>query len=377
VRRAGVVYEALGLVSFSIWVFLRWGRGRFWRMPGIPSGGKMRNTAPSVAAVVPARNEAAGVRAAVGSLAAQRYAGRLHILRGDDASDDDTALLAASAAQTEILTVLRGAPLPAGWTGKMWAMAQGIEEAGRFAPDYLLFTDADIVHPPDGLQSLVAAAESFGYDLVSGMVMLRCESWAERALIPAFVFFFFMLYPPTWVGSSRHRTAAAAGGSILIRRRMLERIGGIARIRGELIDDCALAQAVKDAGGRVCLGISPQTMSIREYESFREIGEMISRTAFTQLRYSGSLLVLTVLAVSLVFFGPVVAALGGSLFGTAAWILMAATYSRALVVYRRSLLWAPLLPGVAGFYLHATIHSAWMYWRGKGGEWKGRTQALS
>jgi hopene-associated glycosyltransferase HpnB len=312
----------------------------------------------------------------VRSLAAQSYAGRFHIVLIDDASDDGTSEAARSAAPAEMLTVLRGAPLPAGWTGKLWAVSQGIIQAEALSPDYFLLTDADIVHAPEALEKLVAQAEQ-GYDLVSWMVELRCESLAEHALIPAFVYFFLLLYPPAWTSNKRMRTAGAAGGCLLIRRRTLERIGGIARIRGELIDDCALARAVKDSGGQVWLGLSSESRSIREYPTFGDIGAMISRTAFTQLRYSPLLLVGTLAGIALTFFAPPVAALHGNLTGIAAWVLMAAMYVPALRRYRRPLFWTPALPLVASFYAGATIHSAWAWARGAGGMWKGRPQAAT
>ena len=371
--------EAAGVASLAAWLYLLVGRGAFWRMR---NDLKVGQTLPSVnpdarpvTAVIPARNEAPVVGRAVVSLAAQRYAGRFHIVLVDDASDDGTGDTARSAAPAEMLTVLRGAPLPGGWTGKLWAVSQGVAETDRFSPEYLLLTDADIVHAPEALTRLVAQAEQGGYDLVSWMVALHCESPAERALIPAFVFFFLLLYPPAWIRNPRMRTAGAAGGCILIRRRMLERIGGIARIRGELIDDCALARAVKDAGGRVGLGLSGESRSIREYRTFGEIGAMISRTAFTQLRYSPVLLLATLAGLALTFFVPPVAAIRGNPAGLAAWALMAVMYAPALRIYSRSLLWAPLLPLVAAFYAGATIHSAWAWARGAGGMWKGRAQA--
>jgi hopene-associated glycosyltransferase HpnB len=290
----------------------------------------------------------------------------------DDASADGTADIARQADASGRLTVIRAAPLPAGWTGKLWAVSQGVEQAG--APDYLLLTDADIVHPPENLSGLVALAES-GYDLVSYMAKLKCDSLAERALIPAFVFFFFQLYPPAWIRNPRRKTAAAAGGCILIRREMLERIGGIAAIRGELIDDCALARAVKRAGGRIWLGLSEHTRSIRDYATFGEVGRMISRTAFTQLRYSPLLLAGTVLGLAFIYWLPVALTLAGQPLGALAWLLMAVCYWPMLHFYGRSPFWAPLLPLVAAFYMGCTIHSAVQYWRGAGGRWKGRAQA--
>ena len=244
-------------------------------------------------------------------------------------------------------------------------MSQGIEKAG--GADYLLLTDADIVHAPENLARLVGRAERGGFDLVSYMATLHCETRAERALIPAFVFFFFLLYPPRW-------GTGAAGGCMLIRRAALERIGGIAAIRGELIDDCALAAAVRRTGGRVWLGLSRDTLSIRPYETFAEIGRMISRSAFTQLRHSAWLLAGTVAGLLFTYVLPPVLAIGGSWWGAAAWGMMSVAYFPALRFYRRSPLWAPLLPLVAVFYMGATVNSAVEYWRGRGGVWKGRVQ---
>ena len=367
--------DSVGAAALGIWLYLLLGRGGFWRMAHSAAAGELPREAPAVAGVIPARNEAEVVGRAIASLAKQTYPGAFHIVLVDDASEDGTADAARAAASPEFLTVLRGAPVPAGWTGKLWAVSQGVGEAARSAPDYFLLTDADIVHPPGGLRDLVALAESGGYDLVSWMVTLRCQSLAERALIPAFVFFFFLLYPPAWIRSTRHRTAGAAGGCLLIRRQTLNRIGGIARIRGALIDDCALARAVKQQGGRVWLGLNTEARSIREYRTFGEIGRMISRTAFTELRHSGLLLVGTIAGMALTYLAPPVAALAGNRFGAAAWVLMSLAYIPALRFYRRSPLWAPLLPLIAAFYLGATVHSAVAWWRGRGGMWKGRAQA--
>lgn len=367
--------EIAAVAALAIWVYLLVGRGGFWRMRDGRLEGSVAAPAPRVAVIVPARNEAAVVGRAVASLAAQRYPGELSIVVVDDDSTDGTAE-AARAAGAKNLTVLRAAPLEHGWTGKLWAIAHGIRHARRLAPDYLLLTDADIVHDPGNLGALVTQAAR-GYDLVSLMVKLRCRSAAERMLIPAYVFFFFLLYPPAWIRDPRRPTAGAAGGCILIRREVLERIGGIERIQGELIDDCALAQAVKRAGGRVWLGLSASTTSVREYHRFGEIGRMISRTAFTQLRYSWLLLAATVAGIVLAYLIPPAAALAGSAAAAAAWLLMCIAYMPVLRFYHRSPLWAPLLPMVALFYLAATLHSAAAYRRGTGGKWKGRVHGAT
>jgi hopene-associated glycosyltransferase HpnB len=372
---------AAGAVSVAVWLYLLAARGAFWRMRDAPSQGVLPATAPSVVAVVPARNEAQTVGRAVASLAAQRFPGAFHIVLVDDASTDGTGDIARAAAPPGILTVIRGRPLPPGWSGKLWAVDQGVLEAARFSPDYLLLTDADIEHAPGNLATLAARVVSGPVDLVSYMATLRCRTFAERALVPAFVFFFFMLYPPAWVADPRRATAGAAGGCMLVKRAALERIGGMEAIRGELIDDCALARAVKAGGGRVWLGLSAATHSIRGYAGLAEIGRMISRTAFTQLRYKAALLAGTAAGLAVTCLLPPALALmapgaPARWLGAAAWVMMAAAWFPTLCFYRRSPLWAPFLPLVAAFYLGATFHSAVSYWRGRGGMWKGRAQAM-
>ena len=362
----------LAAASAAVWLYLLLGRGGFWRFRDAPLEGAPPDPPPSIVAVVPARNEAETVGRAVASLAAQRYSGAFHIVLVDDASSDGTADAARAAAPPGILTVIRSAPLPSGWTGKLWAVAQGVREAARLRPDYLFLTDADIAHPPENAASLAARAESGGYALVSYMATLECRTLAERAMVPAFVFFFFMLYPPAWTADSRRARAGAAGGCMLVRRETLERMGGIEAIRGELIDDCALARAIKRGGGRVWLGLSAATRSIRRYQTFAEIFRTISRTAFTQLRHSYAILAGTVAGLALVYLVPACTALIP--LGALAWLMMSVCYYPALRFYRRSPLWAPLLPLVAAFYLAATVHSAIAWRRGAGGMWKGRAQ---
>jgi hopene-associated glycosyltransferase HpnB len=368
----------LSLAAAGIWLYLLFGRGGFWRMREEPAPGTQLSPAPQIVAVIPARNEAAVVGRSIASLAKQQYPGEFHIVLVDDDSTDGTADAARAAAPPGRLTVIRAAPLPQGWTGKLWAVSEGLRQAAQFHPDYLLLTDADIVHSPGNLAALAARAESGGYDLVSYMATLRCRAFAERALIPAFVFFFFLLYPPAWIRGTRRATAGAAGGCLLIRRTALEGIGGVVAISSELIDDCALARAVKRNRGRVWLGLSGGTSSIRDYRTFGEIGSMISRTAFTQLRHSPLLLAGTVLGLILTYLAPPLLAIAGrgsaAPVGALAWLMMSVAYFPALRYYRQSPLWAPLLPLVAAFYLGATVHSAISYWRGAGGSWKGRVQ---
>ena len=359
--------------SLAAWVYLLVARGGFWLEFARRKRPPQAQSAPSIIAVIPARNEAEVVGETIRSLAAQCYSGPFHIILVDDHSTDGTAEIARAAAPPGILTVIPSAQLPPGWTGKLWAVSQGVRAAADFAPDFLLLTDADIVHPPDNLETLTARAEC---DLVSYMATLECRTLAERALIPAFVFFFFMLYPPAWIRDPRRRTAGAAGGCMLVRRAVLEKAGGIEAIRGELIDDCALARALKRHGGRLWLGLSKATRSARPYAGFGEIGSMISRTAFTQLGYSAALLAGVVAALLWMFVLPPAAMLLAPLPAGAAWLAMSVAYAPALRFYGRSWLWAPLLPLVGLFYLGATVHSAVSYWLGRGGQWKGRAQAI-
>ena len=376
-----MIAEAAGAAALAIWIYLLLARGAFWlEFSRRPPAATPLAHAPAIVAVIPARNEAPCVGQAIASLCSQQYPGRFHIVLVDDGSDDGTADAARAAAPAGQLTVIQAAPLPPGWTGKLWAVAEGLRLAADLSPDLLLLTDADIVHAPGTLSDLAARAES-GYGLVSYMATLHCRSVAERALVPAFVFFFFLLYPPSWIRDGRRPTAGAAGGCMLIRRTVLEAIGGIEAIRGALIDDCALARAVKRQSSRVWLSLHAGTRSIRPYQTFGEIARMISRTAFTQLNHSVWLLLGTVLGLVLTYLAPPMLSLFGSTraagFGSLAWLLMSVAYFPALRFYGRSPLWAPFLPLVALFYLGATVHSALAYWQGAGGMWKGRVQDLT
>jgi hopene-associated glycosyltransferase HpnB len=335
-----------------------------------------------IAVVIAARNEADVIGDAVRSLLQQSCAGAIHIFLVDDNSADGTAeaarQAAANSSRPDALTVIRGQPLPDGWTGKLWAMQQGIEQALRLHPQFLLLTDADVQHSPENVASLVSLAESRGYDLASFMVKLHCRSLPEKLLIPAFVFFFFTLYPPEWIRNPRRKMAGAAGGCILIRPEALARAGGVEAIRGQIIDDCALARMVKRSGGKVWLGMTPDTCSLRAYQSFGEIERMIARTAFNQLQHSAWLLLGAIAGLLLIYLLPLVLLLSGSrthaLIGAAAYFLMWVAFLPMVRFYRLNATWALTLPFSAAFYLAATVHSALNYWSGRGGEWKGRAQ---
>ncbi len=257
-------------------------------------------------------------------------------------------------------------------------MQQGIEQALELQPQFLLFTDADIRHSRESIATLVGIADRGGYDLASFMVKLHCRSLSEKLLIPAFVFFFFMLYPPEWIRNPRRKIAGAAGGCILIRPEALVRAGGLAAIRGEMIDDCALAKTVKRSGGKVWLALTPDTDSLRAYKSLGEIESMIARNAFNQLRHSMWLLAGAIVGLLLLYLLPLALLFCGSrtlvLLGAATYLLMWVAYLPMVRFYGLNVAWALTLPFSAAFYMAATLHSAVMYWSGRGGEWKGRAQ---
>jgi hopene-associated glycosyltransferase HpnB len=374
----------IAAIPVLVWAYLLAARGGFWRVAGRSLGPPMPRTAPArkVTVLVPARNEAALIGAALTSLAQQTFDGHIQLVVIDDESNDGTADAAAAAARAcgalDRLTVVHGTSLPRGWTGKLWALSQGVAAAASFDPDYLLLTDADIEHDPESIGSLVAEAEVHQRDLVSRMVRLSTATAAERLLIPAFVFFFFMLYPPAWVAAVDRRTAAAAGGCILIRPQALARIGGLEAIRSCIIDDCALAGAVKRAGGRLWLELTRHSRSLRVYSSSAAIGAMISRSAFAQLGHSYLALIGTLLGLFLTYLLPAVLLLLGdplaASLGAVALLLMSMAYLPMVRFYDLPSPWCLCLPLIVLFYLGAVLHSAAQYARGTGGRWKGRTQ---
>lgn len=363
----------MAALALAVWLYLALGHGRFWRtgvrLPAAADPGRW----PGVVAVVPARDEAAVLHRTVAPLVGQRYPGAFRVVVVDDDSTDATGDLAAALGAT----VVRTSGPPPGWTGKVAAMAAGLAAAGE--AEYVLFTDADIAYPPDAVRTLVRAAEARGLDLTSQMVRLRTESRWERAVVPAFVYFFAQLYPFARVNVPG-RTAAAAGGCMLVRRAALDAAGGLAPIRDALIDDVALGRLLK-ARGRVWLGLSDSIESVRAYPRLADLWAMVTRSAYTQLRYSPVLLAGTLLGLALVYLVPPAAVVAGAGrgdpllagLGAAAWLLMAATYVPMLRLYRVTPVAAPALPLVAALYAAMTADSARRHRAGRGGLWKGRT----
>jgi hopene-associated glycosyltransferase HpnB len=415
----GVIVLGLMLLSLTIWLALLCFRGQFWRLDQqLEVTETPLKSLPVVCAVVPARNEAELLPTSLRSLLLQDYPGSFNVFLVDDRSTDRTANFAEGVAHAvgkpQQLHIISGESLPPGWSGKLWAVEQGIKNASLFAPDYFFLTDADIEHDVSNLSRLVAKAEQENLDLVSVMVRLRCESFWEKLLIPAFVFFFQKLYPFRWVNNPNSSTAAAAGGSILIAREALERIGGIQVIRQALIDDCALADAVKKSGGvgsgewgvenqedagkfsfsvsprlpvsvssptgRIWLGLSTLTRSLRPYDSLATIWDMIARTAYTQLNYSPLLLLGTLVGMPLIYLvapvGMILGVVWGNwaiaLTGLLGWLLMTLAYYPTIRFYKCSFWLAFSLPAIAFLYTLMTLDSALRHWQGRGGGWKGR-----
>ncbi|WP_458649181.1 glycosyltransferase [Sivoneniella epilithica] len=422
--RMGEVGLMMALLSTLIWAGLLAFWGQFWRCDqrldnssefsvlNVELNSKIQNLKlktqnlfPFVCAIIPARNEADMLPMTLRSLLLQDYPGQFHIVLVDDQSTDGTGAIAVAIAaelnQSDRLTVMSAKPLPAGWTGKLWAMEQGVQQAQTFdpLPDYFLLTDADIEHDRANLLQLVTKAQHNDLDLVSLMVLLRCQSFWEKLLIPTFVFFFQKLYPFPWVNDPNRATAAAAGGCILMRRQALTGIGGLQSLRQALIDDCSLAQQVKGQGtraakerdrssfstsapsGKIWLGLTQSTRSLRPYDTLATIWDMVARTAYTQLGYSPLLLVGTVFGMMLVYLVSPIAAFSGALTqnwmlsaaGLLGWVLMTIAYLPTVRLYQLSPVWAICLPAIALLYNLMTIDSAIRHWRGQGGAWKGRT----
>lgn len=384
---------SLSLVSLSllIWLILLLAWGNFWRAdqrlePNLTSSSPP--AWPMITVITPARNEADVIATSLTSLLNQDYPGNYEIILVDDQSQDGTSEIAQATAakldKTAQLRVIPGSPLPSGWSGKLWALQQGIAAAQASQPQYLLLTDADIAHSPTNLRELVQKATTEKLALVSLMVQLRCQSFWEKLLIPAFIFFFQKLYPFPWVNNPQRKTAAAAGGCILLENQALQSVGGIEVIRQALIDDCSLAAAFKNQGYRIWLGLSSTTTSLRPYPDLASIWNMVARTAYTQLNYSPWLLLGTLVGMTLVYLIAPLGVLWGLVTGDAlvlllgmlTWGLMAMAYIPTIRLYHLHWAWGVALPGIALLYNLMTLDSARRHWLGQGGAWKGRTYEI-
>ncbi len=373
----------IAAIPLVIWIYLFFLRGNFWQLHEDTAEPEPLACWPRVVAIVPARNEAEAIARAVASLARQDYPGEFSVIIVDDHSSDGTGALAMKAAQecgsSERISIHSAAELPQGWTGKVWAMNEGVRAAAVQTPEFFWFTDADIEHAPDTLRRLVVRADEDSLDLASLMVLLRARTFPERLLIPPFLYFFLTLYPPRRIADAKSLTAGAAGGCILLRRTALGRIGGLAAIQNEVIDDCALARAVKKSGGKIWMRLTRASVSMRSYRTFAEIRDLIARTAFTQLRYSFVFLIATLIGLLGTYVLPVVSFFQGDdpawFLAATAICLMAVSFGVIVRFYDLRFLWTLTLPIAAMFYAYATCISAVRYWLGRGAQWKGRAQA--
>lgn len=377
----------LATLSLIIWIYLITARGNFWLCNQFLESQILKEK-PNVTVIIPARNEAESISICLESLLNQDYQGYFKIILVNDQSEDDTAVRAENLAreknQTHQLTILNGKPLPQGWSGKLWAMSQGVEWARQnLQTDYFLFTDADIKHSVDNLSQLLAKAEKDNLDLVSLMVKLHCQSFWEKLLIPAFIFFFQKLYPFPLINNPRSKVSGAAGGCILIREEALTRIGGIEALKQALIDDCTLASLVKKSlppNHGIWLGLSNTTISLRKYPTLKPIWNMVARTAFTQLNYSTLLLIGTILGMFITYLISPIAFLYGLytlnipllIISLTTLLLMALSYYPTVKLYQLPIFYSFCLSAIAFLYTLMTIDSAFRHWQGKGGQWKGR-----
>ena len=378
----------LSLAALAVWLYLIACHGAFWRLTEHDRKLAPPDAAPAadvyVVAVIPARNEADVIAQSLGSLLRQKLSGRFELILVDDESSDGTGDAARAAAAalnaSERLTVLRADGLAAGWTGKLAAMQRGFEAAQAKAPDYVLFCDADIAFNDQVLERLVAGATARGLVLASLMVKLRCDSAAERWFVPAFVFFFQMLYPFPLVNDPRSKMAGAAGGVMLVRPDPLAQAGGLAAIRDALIDDCALGALMKKRGP-IWLGLTDDVVSLRAYPHIRDIEQMVTRSAYAQLRYSPLRLFGALLGMGVVYLAPpllmLFAAPPAREIALIACLLMVQAYMPSQRFYGLARARALALPAIAACYTWFTAKSAWLHIRGRGGAWKGRYQAAS
>ncbi|HHQ14259.1 MAG TPA: glycosyltransferase [Chromatiales bacterium] len=357
-------------LAAAIWVGILLWPARPWNTRQRIEAGRPDADPGELTVLIPARNEAQTIVACLRSVLAQGPTLRIVVV--DDRSEDRTAEM-VSALGSERITLISGQPLPTGWTGKLWALQQGLAHAST---EQILLLDADILLAPGILSVLKAKLLDDGLGLVSIMARLRTETFWERLLVPAYIYFFKLLYPFAQVNTPTHRMAAAAGGCILLRKDALEQAGGFDVLKDALIDDCTLAARIKQAGWPIHLALSHAVTSIRGYAKLNDLWRLVARTAYTQLNYSVMYLLGCTFAMLVMFVAPVLAVLSGNppvvVVGMVAWLVMALTQLPVMHFYGLSPVRALLLPLVAVLFLGMTWDSARRYWTGAGARWKGR-----
>ena len=362
-----VALSTLSWVGFAVWP---WG---FWRNREVLDVTEAPNNdavLTEITVVIPARNEAEVIQQALQSVVEQGPG--LWIVLVDDSSADATVERARQIGNSK-LRIIQSAPLPDGWSGKLWALEQGRQQV---TTRYTLFLDADIKLTRGIIKALKDKMRHQAAQFISLMAVPSMASGWEKLLMPAFIYFFNALYPFRWVNSPNSNMAAAAGGCILVETRVLQQIGGFESIKSAVIDDCAFARRVKLQGFKIWLGLTHSVESIRGYKKLKEIGDMVARSAFAQLHHSLGLLMLCTFVLLLLYALPAftVASSNGVMryLSLASLGIMLLTYLPTLRFYRRSWAWALCLPLIATFFLAMTWTSAIRYWRGERTRWKGR-----
>ena len=321
-----------------------------------------------ITVLIPARNESQYIRRTIEALFKQGKG--INIIVVDDQSVDGTA----EQAKKFGVQVLSGNAPPPGWSGKLWALEQGLQHVHT---PYTLLLDADIELMPGLIATLRTKAQQEGLAFVSLMAEPPMGCFIERLLMPPFIFFFKLLYPFSLANKPNSSVAAAAGGCIFVKTEALHYTGAFASLHDALIDDCTLAKRIKQADLKIWVGLSHSARIHRGYHKLKSIWEMVARTAYTQLHYSPVWLVICTLIMGCMFWlAPLAPLLSPSaatfIISALVWIVMLITYFPILIYYRRSLLWALTLPVAGTLYLAMTWTSAFRYWQGERASWKDR-----
>lgn len=343
--------------------------------PALHSPNLPADSLDDVSVLIPARNEAVCITRTLIALHEQGRFAQITLV--DDQSEDGTKDAATKVCE-ELglgnLLIIDGTAPPDGWSGKLWALEQGLTHVKT---PYVLLLDADIELGSKMALSLLAKLKNDDLDSVSVMANLFMGSLAEKLLLPAFIYFFKLIYPFRLANDPRSTCAAAAGGCVLLKTQRLREIGGFAALKDAIIDDCTLAKKIKERGARIWVGLSNDVRAVRPYDTLANIWNMVARTAYTQLRYSKILITICSILMIVGYVIPVLSlAIGdttGKVLGIAALLLMWASYLPTVVYYSLPKWWVVTLPVAAILFLLMTWTSAYRYLRGERSRWKNRS----
>lgn len=380
-------------LSLLIWLYLIffWGRSFFSNQPFFwsnkvffqPSSKKMlKKRLKPVTVIIPARNEEKNITKTLSKLVRQDDV-KLKIIIVDDNSTDKTFSVARNFLNTnsfKSFKIIHGKKLPPNWSGKVWALKQGVELALKDKLEfYILLLDADISLKKNVLRSLIQKIDKENLQMISLMAKLKCESFWEKLLIPSFIFFFQKLYPFNAVNQANSSLSAAAGGCVMSHSKIFRKNPFFDLIKNKIIDDCNLAKLIKKEG-KIWLGLTNSVRSERKYSKLNEICQMVSRTAFEQLNHSFSILILSSLGMILlyllfplmIFFSIFVSNLSILVPGILGYILISIVYFPTIKFYSLPKIYIFSLPVSGLIYLVITLHSAVNYYSGLGNTWKER-----